>query len=246
MKKEKTKLRVIQILCIVSLLVTVFSIQKTYAKYFEKVDTTYATNIKKWTIEVNDKYIHEETTLSNVMNPTFFYNENMDNNGGSNNILVPGREGCFDFLIDYSNVDVGFKFAFDIEQLNKKTVIDETTGNETEVDSHLEDLEVYGYIIVDSDFEITSTTKITDIGEITTLEKDAEGKYLLSGITQEIDITTESSKQKRILVLFRWYDGEDNIMDNKLDTEYTGNVIEGDSLHTNLNYKVKITFTQTV
>ena len=164
MKKEKTKLRVIQILCIVSLLVTVFSIQKTYAKYFEKVDTTYATNIKKWAIEVNDKYIHEETTLSNVMNPTFFYNENMDNNGGFNNILVPGREGCFDFLIDYSNVDVGFKFAFDIEQLNKKTVIDETTGNETEVDSHLEDFEVYGYVIVDSDFEITSTTKITDIG----------------------------------------------------------------------------------
>ena len=246
MKKEKTKLRVIQILCIVSLLVTVFSIQKTYAKYFEKVDTTYATNIKKWAIEVNDKYIHEETTLSNVMNPTFFYNENMDNNGGSNNILVPGREGCFDFLIDYSNVDVGFKFSFDIEQLNKKTAIDEATGNETQVDSHLEDFEVYGYVIVDSDFEITSTTKVTDIGEITTLTKDAEGKYLLSGITQEIDVTTENDKQKRILVLFRWYDGEDNIMDNKLDTEYTGNVIEGDSLHTNLNYKVKITFTQTV
>ena len=215
MKKEKTKLRVIQILCIVSLLVTVFSIQKTYAKYFEKVDTTYATNIKKWAIEVNDIYIHEETTLSNVMNPTFFYNENMDNNGGSNNILVPGREGCFDFLIDYSNVDVGFKFAFDIEQLNKKTAIDEATGNETQVDSHLEDFEVYGYVIVDSDFEITSTTKVTDIGEITTLTKDAEGKYLLSGITQEIDVTTETDKQKRILVLFRWYDGEDNIMNNE-------------------------------
>ena len=246
MKKEKTKLRVIQILCIVSLLVTVFSIQKTYAKYFEKVDTTYATNIKKWAIEVNDIYIHEETTLSNVMNPTFFYNENMNNNGGYNNILVPGREGCFDFLIDYSNVDVGFKFSFDIEQLNKKTAIDEATGNETQVDSHLEDFEVYGYVIVDSDFEITSTTKVTDIGEITTLTKDAEGKYLLSGITQEIDVTTETDKQKRILVLFRWYDGEDNIMNNELDTAYTGNAIEGDAVHTNLNYKVKITFTQTV
>ena len=246
MKKEKTKLRVIQILCIVSLLVTVFSIQKTYAKYFEKVDTTYATNIKKWAIEVNDIYIHEETTLSNVMNPTFFYNENMDYNGGANNILVPGREGCFDFLIDYSNVDVGFKFSFDIEQLNKKTAIDEATGNETQVDSHLEDFEVYGYVIVDSDFEITSTTKVTDIGEITTLTKDAEGKYLLSGITQEIDVTTETDKQKRILVLFRWYDGEDNIMNNELDTAYTGNAIEGDAVHTNLSYKVKITFTQTV
>ena len=245
MKKEKTKLRVIQILCIVSLLVTVFSIQKTYAKYFEKVDTTYATNIKKWAIEVNDIYIHEETTLSNVMNPTFFYNENMDNNGGSNNILVPGREGCFDFLIDYSNVDVGFKFSFDIEQLNKKTAIDEATGNETQVDSHLEDFEVYGYVIVDSDFEITSTTKVTDIGEITTLTKDAEGKYLLSGITQEIDVTTETDKQKRILVLFKWYDGENNKMDNVADTQYTGKD-NGEELRKLLNYKVKITFTQTV
>ena len=34
--KEKTKLRVIQILCIVSLLITVFSVQRTYAKYYEK------------------------------------------------------------------------------------------------------------------------------------------------------------------------------------------------------------------
>ena len=34
--KEKTKLRVLQILCIISILITVFSIQRTYAKYFEK------------------------------------------------------------------------------------------------------------------------------------------------------------------------------------------------------------------
>ena len=38
--KEKTKLRVLQILCIISILITVFSIQRTYAKYFEKVGTT--------------------------------------------------------------------------------------------------------------------------------------------------------------------------------------------------------------
>ena len=34
--KEKTKLRVIQILCIISLVITVFSIQRTYAKYCRK------------------------------------------------------------------------------------------------------------------------------------------------------------------------------------------------------------------
>ena len=75
--KEKTKLRVLQILCIISILITVFSIQRTYAKYFEKVGTTYQTNIKRWLINVNSKNIHEESELSKVMQPIFVENENM-------------------------------------------------------------------------------------------------------------------------------------------------------------------------
>ena len=51
--KEKTKLRIIQVMCIISILITIFSIQRTYAKYFEKVDTTYKTQIKRWLINVN-------------------------------------------------------------------------------------------------------------------------------------------------------------------------------------------------
>ena len=45
--KEKTRLRIIQILCIISILITIFSIQRTYAKYYEKVDSTYQTGIKR-------------------------------------------------------------------------------------------------------------------------------------------------------------------------------------------------------
>jgi len=225
--KEKTKLRVIQILCIVSLLITVFSIQNTYAKYYEQIETTYDTNIKKWLINVNGKDIHNETTLSNVMTPKFFYNPHMDTNGNLNNILVPGREGCFDFLIDYTKVDLAFRFEFDIKQLE---------------DTPLTDFEVYGYAIVDDEFEITETTKITDISGITTLTK-TNGEYDLSGLTQEINPTVETDKQKRILVLFRWYDGSDNTMNNSADTQFKGTANGGD-LHTLLNYKVKITFTQ--
>lgn len=252
--KEKTKLRVIQILCIVSLLITVFSIQKTYAKYFEQIDTNYATNIKKWRIAVNGKILRQQTSLSNVMTPTFFYNQHMDVNEGANDILVPGREGCFDFLIDYSKVDLPFKFAFDIEQLNTITTRDDITGEETEVENYLEDFEVFGYAIVDNDFEITGTTKLSDIPNIVELSKDANGKYNLSDITQEIDPTIDSDteKQKRILVLFRWNDAnrdteDENTepgMNNYEDTQYAGTAIEGDSLHTNLNYNVKIIFTQ--
>lgn len=248
--KEKTKLRVIQILCIVSLLITFFSIQRTYAKYYEQVGTTYATNIRRWVINVNESDIHEETTLSNVMTPKFFYNENMNVNGDLNNILVPGREGCFDFLIDYTEVDVAFKFAFDIQQLN---VAIEGEGEEaTQVDAHLEDFEVYGYAIVDPDFNITPTTKIDNIGEITTLTK-TDGKYQLSGLTQEMDPETDAEKQKRILVLFRWNDENMDTtdavdvegMNNLEDTQFTGEE-NGSDLHDLLKYNVKITFTQKV
>lgn len=245
--KEKTRLRVIHILCIVSLLITFFSIQRTYAKYYEQRGTTYATNIKRWVINVNEINLHEETTLSNVMTPQFFYNPHMTTNGGNNDILVPGRYGYFDFLIDYTNVDVSFKFEFDIEQLNKKIEIDEDTDTTTEVDAHLSDFEVYGYAIVDADLEITGTTKVTDIEGITTLTK-TNGEYDLSGITQQIDITA-TEKQKRVLVLFRWNDDTNNAMDNSADTLFAGetNTAEdADGLHTLLKYNVKITFTQTV
>jgi len=243
--KEKTKLRVIQILCIVSLLITFFSIQRTYAKYYEQVGTTYATNIRRWVINVNESIIHEETTLSNIMTPKFFYNEHMSVNENLNNILVPGREGCFDFLIDYTQVDLPFKFSFDIKQLNV------ATEGGTQVDAHLEDFEVYGYVIVDPDFSITSTTKIDDIGEITTLTK-VDGKYQLSGLTQAMD-PEDSEKQKRILVLFRWNDEnmdttdatEAEGMNNQEDTQFTGEE-NGSDLHDLLKYNVKITFTQIV
>lgn len=204
--KEKTKLKIIQILCIISILITAFSIQRTYAKYYERIDTTYATSIKRWVINVNGKNIHNEETLTNVMTPQFFYNEHMN----TNNTLVPGRTGYFEFTIDYTNVDVPFDFSVSIEQPD------------------LIDFEVYGYKIIDSDFEITSTTTIEDIGELNELTSDS---------IQTIDPSLDATKQTRALIIFRWNDSDENLMDNASDTEIAG---------TNLNYKVKITFKQKV
>ena len=246
--KEKTKLRVIQILCIVSLLITVFSIQRTYAKYFEKIDTTYATNIKRWVINVNTKNIHEESTLSQVMTPVLRANTHMNNN----NTLVPGREGYFEFLIDYSKVDLKFRFDFDIEQLNTKTVIEGEgeSQTETEVDAHLEDFEIYGYSIVETD---------ADSGEETETITNLETVNNLAGLTQVIDPATDadSDKTRKIRILFRWNDDNADTtdavdvagMNNLEDTQFRGetNTATGaDPLHTLLNYNVKITFTQQV
>ena len=138
--KRKNKLRVLEILCIISLLFTIFSIRRTYARYFEKVDTTYQTHIKRWLIKINDLNIHEAKSLSEVGQPVLVENENMNNN----NTLVPGRTGYFDMMIDYTYVDLAFKYEFSIEQLNE---------------TQLKDFEIYGYEIVDGDKSTVTETK---------------------------------------------------------------------------------------
>ncbi len=138
--KRKNKLRVLEILCIISLLFTIFSIRRTYARYFEKVDTTYQTHIKRWLIKINDLNIHEAKSLSEVVQPVLVENENMNNN----NTLVPGRTGYFDMMIDYTYVDLAFKYEFSIEQLNA---------------TQLKDFEIYGYEIVDGDKSTVTETK---------------------------------------------------------------------------------------
>lgn len=218
--KEKTKLRIMQILCIISLIITVFSIQRTYAKYFERVDTTYTTNIKRWVINVNNIDIHGKSKeLATIMQPTFVENEHMNENK-----LVPGREGYFEFLLDYSKVDIAFKFEFDIKQPNQQKI--------------LEDFEIYGYSIVTKD---PNTNKETET--ITTLAKVND----FAGLTQVIDPEIETEKNKTIRILFRWNDtNKDTIeadkeigMNNNEDTQYVRN-------NTEFNYIVKITFTQQV
>ena len=129
--KRKNKLRVLEILCIISLLITIFSIQRTYARYYEKVDTTYQTHIKRWLMKVNNHIIQEESTLSEVMQPILIKDENMNDD-----VLIPGRTGYFEMLLDYSNVDLTFEYEFSIEQLNQQK---------------LTDFEIYGYEVIDGE-----------------------------------------------------------------------------------------------
>lgn len=131
----------LEILCIISLLITMLSIQRTYARYFEMVDTTYDTHIKRWLIKVNSHNIHEEQTLTEVMQPVLVEEENRNNN-----VLVPGGTGYFDMVLDYNYVDVAFQYEFSIEQLNT---------------NQLADFELYGYEIIDGD-----TSTVTETNEL--------------------------------------------------------------------------------
>ncbi len=217
--KEKTKLRIIQVMCIISILVTIFSIQRTYAKYFEKVDTTYQTHIKRWLINVNTYNIHEMSELNQVMQPILVDGENMNNN-----IVVPGRRGYFEMLIDYSAVDLAFEYEFSIEQLNSKP---------------LEDFEIYGYEVIDADgmSTITETNEIKGVIDPTT----------------EVDSNGDKKRNIRILFRWNDdnADTTDNVaadgMNNYEDTQFKGEKDtseNADGLHTVLNYKAIMKFKQ--
>ena len=57
--KRETKSKIINILFIISLIICLYLISDTYAKYVEEVNTSYQSSAKGWKVVVNDKVIRE-------------------------------------------------------------------------------------------------------------------------------------------------------------------------------------------
>ena len=226
--REKNKVRIIEILCVISLIITIFSIQRTYARYFEQVDTTYNTNIKRWLVKVNDKIVHEAETLNEVMEPIIVENENVNPD-----ILVPGQTGYFEMLIDYTEVDVAFEYEFSMEQLNE---------------APLEDFEIYGYEVIDGDdHTITETSEIKGIVDPTTEVNSAGEKKREIRVLFRWNDGEGSTMDNKADTQFR---GEENNTTNDENTtnDDTTNQVEDNisqnDLRTTLKYRATMTFTQ--
>ena len=227
--KEKNKIKIIEILCIISLIITIFSIQRTYARYFEQIDTTYNTNIKRWLVKVNDTIIHDAETLNEVMEPIFTENENINEN-----ILVPGQTGYFEMLIDYTDVDVAFEYEFSIEQLNE---------------TPLEDFEIYGYELIDGeDHTITETSEIKGVIDPTTELNSAGEKKREIRILFRWNDGEGSIMDNKADTQFR---GEENNTTDENNTTGQDNTTDQDEsntsendLHTVLRYQATMKFTQ--
>ena len=119
MSKRKKVIFFIEVLVIISLIVTLFSIRSTYAKYYEKISTNYDIGMKKWLIKIDDYDILSENDWSEIIQPTLIRNENI--NYG---VLAPSSSGYFDISIDFFDVNVPFKVEFAIEQLNQNKLTD--------------------------------------------------------------------------------------------------------------------------
>ena len=131
--RSETKLKILRILFVISLMITILFISNTYAKYQENIATTYNIGIKKWNIKLEEQHFDSARgnnktgnyigvndslkagkTLNQIIEPTLIDSEYV-----SDNTIAPGREGYLEFDIDYSQVDVPFTFDFSLNQTSE-------------------------------------------------------------------------------------------------------------------------------
>lgn len=228
MKKNSKISRTINLLLLISVILTVYTIRNTYAKYQDKLGTSYNAGMQGWFIKLNNSDIYDNKYLTEFMTPVFC---NDIASYATENIFVPGSEQYLQFVVDYSKVDVKFEFKIKIEELteNKLEFFDiegYTSGNLTEYTSN----------IVDNKENINES-----INE----------NYVIDEI---IDAPNLEEKIKYYKVYVQWNDEKkdqkvvvngNRIEKNRYDTTYAGNTIP-ESTRTKIFYKVDVTFEQIV
>ena len=108
---------IIIILGFISLLLCLFFIQESYAKYVSSADERATMSIARWKILVNNEDIRNNSTAEMIINPVFPGNENM-----AENIIAPTSEGYFDLIIDAREADVSFEYKIEVG-VNENSIV---------------------------------------------------------------------------------------------------------------------------
>ena len=116
MKNSKKFLLLLIFICISLLL---FFMVQIYAKYKTSTEGSTSFAIANWNILVNELSIKNNNDFSNSIVPVFIENEHI-----SNNIIAPTSEGYFDLNLDFSNVDVSFKYEISAKAAENSSVQD--------------------------------------------------------------------------------------------------------------------------
>ncbi len=105
------------LLVVLSIILCLFFVQESLAKYITTADETANISIARWKILVNDEDIRDENTVNTVINPIFLGNDNI-----AENIIAPTSEGYFDLIIDAREADVSFKYKISMS-VNKNSSV---------------------------------------------------------------------------------------------------------------------------
>lgn len=127
----KNSKKIIVLIIGLLMVLAIFLMLQTYAKYLTSAtgDTTMA--IARWNILVNNLSIKNNTDISNSIVPVFEKNENI-----AEDIIAPTSEGYFDLELNFKDADVSFEYEI-------TTSIDEN--------SLVKDLVTTGYSIDDGE-----------------------------------------------------------------------------------------------
>lgn len=199
---RKSKITFLRILFIISLIISLFLINDTYAKYQEQVDTSYKSAIKRWKLIVNEKIIREQDNLTQVVEPIF-----KDNKYVADDIIVPGREGYFDMDIDFSKVDVPFSVEFSLEQYAQ-----------SESYNNLADFQFYGYYVEDNDTFYYNLPE--GYQQVEYIESNGT-QYIDTGIVADTDIVeTITNVSTSNLNTTMWLGGAENTKTDEITKKY--------------------------
>ncbi len=107
------------LLVVLSIILCLFFVQESLAKYITAADETANISIARWKILVNDEDIRDENAVNTVINPVFLGNDNI-----VENIIAPTSEGYFDLIIDAREADVSFKYKISMSVNQNSSVKD--------------------------------------------------------------------------------------------------------------------------
>lgn len=107
------------LLVVLSILLCLFFVQESFAKYITEANETANMSIARWKILVNNEDIRDENTVNAVINPVFPGNDNI-----AENIIAPTSEGYFDLVIDAREADVSFKYKITMSVNENSSVRD--------------------------------------------------------------------------------------------------------------------------
>ena len=106
----KRNRKVLLLLAFLSLFISLYFIQDTYAKYLTKVDTEVSGSIARWNILVNNTAIKNNQSLQNLITPVFAGTTHI-----AQDVIAPTVTGYFDLIIDSTDVDVSYTYTISIE-----------------------------------------------------------------------------------------------------------------------------------
>ena len=139
-----------------------------------------------------------------------------ENENVANNVIAPSSKGYFDINIDPSNAEVSFKYDITLSVLNENTP----------------DIKITSYAIVPNDYVEGNPL------ETVFIENGVISSNLL------FDSTTPGFKfnEFTIRIYFEWYEGENELMDDDMDTQIGIDAANG--INPNFTMNANIAFEQ--